>query len=213
MTAAQIECVPYTSTMRKDWDEAVRSSRNGTFLFERDFMDYHADRFTDASLIFLRKGKVLAVLPQSVHDEGREWRSHGGLTYGGLVIADSVTVLDTIAIFDEIADLANDRRVATQIYRPTPWIYHRYPSEEDRHVLFRHGPLPSTPAGFQAIRPGANRAAQWNRRRLVHGRQRSIGRISLRPTLWFAPMHGWQVDRAAGSPNLFAQAAHHLRPI
>ena len=42
---------PYTPTDRPAWDEFVRRSRNGVFLFERAYMDYHADRFEDASVI------------------------------------------------------------------------------------------------------------------------------------------------------------------
>ena len=39
------------ASMRRAWDDFVRSSRNGTFLFERAYMEYHADRFKDHSLV------------------------------------------------------------------------------------------------------------------------------------------------------------------
>lgn len=39
----------YTPADKAQWDKFVETSRNGTFLFRRDFMDYHADRFADHS--------------------------------------------------------------------------------------------------------------------------------------------------------------------
>jgi hypothetical protein len=35
----------YTGAARGLWDGFVRDSRNGTFLFFRDYMEYHQDRF------------------------------------------------------------------------------------------------------------------------------------------------------------------------
>ena len=54
----------YTSSDKPIWDAFVRASKNGTFLFERDYMDYHRDRFFDHSLMFLDdKGRLVALLP------------------------------------------------------------------------------------------------------------------------------------------------------
>lgn len=38
-------------------------------MFNRDFMEYHADRFEDFSLIFKNeKGKIVALLPGNIKD-------------------------------------------------------------------------------------------------------------------------------------------------
>ena len=42
---------PYTAADRPAWNDFIRRSRNGVFLFQREYMDYHADRFEDASVI------------------------------------------------------------------------------------------------------------------------------------------------------------------
>ena len=47
----------YTPAHRLTWNDFVRQSRNGTFLLEREYMEYHADRFADHSLLFY-KGKI-----------------------------------------------------------------------------------------------------------------------------------------------------------
>lgn len=66
------------------WNRFVAEAKNATFLFHRDFMEYHSDRFVDFSmLIFNPKGKLSAIVP--ANSTGKEVVSHQGLTYGGLV--------------------------------------------------------------------------------------------------------------------------------
>ncbi|HUR80134.1 MAG TPA: GNAT family N-acetyltransferase, partial [Thermoanaerobaculia bacterium] len=82
MTA--VRAVRFTPDDAPAWNEFVRASRNGTFLFDRGYMDYHADRFEDRSLLFFDSAdRLVAVLP--AHRRGTELISHGGLTYGGFV--------------------------------------------------------------------------------------------------------------------------------
>lgn len=64
MAHSDIKAVRYEAIFQPVWDEYVRKARQSSFLFERSFMDYHADRFTDASLIVRNaKNKILALLP------------------------------------------------------------------------------------------------------------------------------------------------------
>jgi DNA-binding response OmpR family regulator len=42
----------YTASRKREWDTFVSTAKNATFLFFRDYMDYHRDRFTDHSLMF-----------------------------------------------------------------------------------------------------------------------------------------------------------------
>ena len=69
--------------MADEWNQFVRASKNGTFLFDRRFMDYHSDRFSDHSLMCYREGRLYALLP--ANEKGDTLVSHGGLTYDGLV--------------------------------------------------------------------------------------------------------------------------------
>src|SRR5690554_3276759 len=71
----------YSSADASLWDAFVKSAWNGVFLFERGFMDYHADRFEDFSLLAFSGDKLKAVLPANRRDE--VLHSHQGLTYGG----------------------------------------------------------------------------------------------------------------------------------
>ena len=55
----------YNSEFNNLWNEFVAKSKNATFLFHRDFMEYHQDRFEDYSLlVFDDNQQIIAVLPE-----------------------------------------------------------------------------------------------------------------------------------------------------
>lgn len=136
-----MEIIPYNSTHKSEWDDFVSTSRNGTFLFFRDFMEYHSDRYVDASLLFLdNKGHIKAALPASWHKEASEIRSHGGLTYGGLILSPQTHAAEVgEAIRLEMAYYRQKYHANRLIVRPIPHIYHRQPADDERYWLFRHG--------------------------------------------------------------------------
>ncbi|MCY7353815.1 MAG: GNAT family N-acetyltransferase [Lysobacter sp.] len=118
------------------WDAFVRNSRNGTFLLERGFMDYHADRFHDHSVLLRDgSGQLAALLPANEH--AGVLHSHGGLTYGGLVLGPNTGVADAVAMLDAVRAYLRDIGFARLHYKTIPWIYHRQPAEDDRYALFR----------------------------------------------------------------------------
>lgn len=129
----------YTSQQKSEWDAFVDSARNATFLFFRDYMDYHSDRFCDCSLMaFDDHDRLIALLPASI--EGNIVTSHAGLTYGGWILgAKSPDMLAMMEIWPLMIDIYRSLGAESLIYRPVPHIYHNYPSEEDLYALFRHG--------------------------------------------------------------------------
>lgn len=130
--------IPYKDTHKNVWDEVVRESRNATFLFFRDYMDYHKDRFADASLIFCNdKGKPFACLPATGDGDSHTVCSHAGLTYGGLLLSPSATNADVCLSLASAAAYYTECGYRHLIYKPVPHIYHRTPSEEDLYWLFR----------------------------------------------------------------------------
>ena len=134
-----VEVVPYSSDMALTWNTFVASSKNGTFLLHRDYMDYHADRFVDCSLFFYRKGKLIAALPANYKKEEMAVYSHGGLTYGGLLLAEHTTVADTMQVMACAIEWMRLTLGAKEwVYKAIPHIYHRSPAEEDLYALFRH---------------------------------------------------------------------------
>ncbi|MDE6741879.1 MAG: GNAT family N-acetyltransferase [Muribaculaceae bacterium] len=132
---AYIQLIRYEASLRNDWDTFIDNSKNGTFLFKRDYMDYHSDRFRDDSLIFLSKKSIIAVLPAT--SSGTDFSSHAGLTYGGLVMSRDITAATVLDIFNMILSYLKSKGFSSFIYKPVPHIYHRLPAEEDLYALFR----------------------------------------------------------------------------
>ena len=91
------EFVRYSPERADEWNSFLSESVNGTFLFDRRYMDYHSDRFSDASLMVYRRGKLYALLPANV--EGSTLYSHQGLTYGGLVTGTASTASAICELF------------------------------------------------------------------------------------------------------------------
>lgn len=135
-----IEILRYDPSMASRWDEMVGASRNGTFLHQRAYMDYHSDRFADCSLVAWRDGKPCALLPACVEDA--TLYSHRGLTYGGWLVPlkhyDATVMLE---VMDAACDWMAGHGISRLVYKPVPHIYHRYPCEEDLYALFRHGAM------------------------------------------------------------------------
>lgn len=133
----EFEVRRFEKSMSKEWNEFVAKSKNATFLFIRDYMDYHSDRFEDHSLLFFKNGKLRALFPGC--KIGDDLYSHAGLTYGGLLSDNSSTTEDTLIIFKLLADYAKDKGFKRIHYKPVPHIYHKLPAEEDLYALFRFG--------------------------------------------------------------------------
>ena len=126
--------VRYTPDKAGEWNQFVAKSKNGTFLFDRNYMDYHADRFRDHSLMFYNGRKLHSLLPAHVVDD--TLFSHFGLTYGGLVMTFDTTIMDVVEIFSMLNAYLKENGIKKVVYRPVPWIYHRHPSEEDLYAIF-----------------------------------------------------------------------------
>jgi hypothetical protein len=127
---------PYAPADMEDWNRVVAASRNGNFLHDRRYMDYHAERFEDCSLVVEEGGKAVAVMPASRH--GREVVSHGGLTYGGLLSSEDLRAELTLETMRQILGAFRDGGAERLVYKAMPSIFHRYPSQEDLYALFRY---------------------------------------------------------------------------
>lgn len=128
----------YSDADKTRWDEFVARSKNGTFLFQRQYMDYHADRYPDASLLALDAGgEVQALFPATRRQH--EVISHEGLTYGGFVTDERMTVELMLDLFQAAGRHFREAGVGSLTYKSVPHIYHRSPAEEDLYALAVNG--------------------------------------------------------------------------
>ncbi len=198
----------YTSCDKVQWDEFVARSKNGTFLFFRDYMDYHRDRFEDCSLMFYLDGKLYALLPANRRDG--LFYSHQGLSYGGLLMDERVTTACVCQLFCELNDVLRQEGFQRVVYKAVPWIYHRLPAEEDLFAIFlKCGARLAGRDVSSTIIP--SRPVKWKRdRRYASNKARTNG-IVVKRSDHYADF--WQILSANLMEKFQARPVHSLSEI
>ncbi len=124
----------YESSKKEHWDSFVANSKNGVFLFNRGYMEYHSDRFVDHSLIFYHNNQLVGLLPANVEND--VLYSHGGLTFGGVVSGFSMKTALMLDIFGALVEHCKSLGVNEVVYKKVPYIYHSVPADEDLYALY-----------------------------------------------------------------------------
>ncbi len=127
----------YEDAFKSDWDNFVNNSKTPLFMFNRDFMEYHSDRFEDRSILFFNEDDALiAIMPASSH--GDKIISHGGLTYGGIISNNKMKQHTMIDCFTSLKKFYYELGYKCLVYKSIPYIFFEYPAQEDLYALFRN---------------------------------------------------------------------------
>lgn len=129
------EIKKYSLEYKDNWNEFVANSINGTFLLDRDYMDYHADRFKDHSIIISANGKIVALLPANISEN--KLFSHQGLTYGGLIYRIGTKLGDLIDIIKELLDFLNKNGIQYLIFKSVPKFYWNQYTDDIDWIIFK----------------------------------------------------------------------------
>lgn len=130
--------VHYNPDYYKTWNEFVSQAKNATFLFHRNFMEYHSNRFQDFSLLVLdAKNKLQAVLPAN-RVENKVF-SHQGLTYGGLLFSSKIKTVAVFSILDAILAYLKQEKVESLLIKELPSLYATVNSDEVNYYLYQKG--------------------------------------------------------------------------
>jgi len=123
----------YKSSDYSEWNKFISNAKNATFLFHRDFMEYHQDRFDDYSLMVFKNEKLVALLPANkVKDT---IYSHQGLSYGGFLINNTIRFQDYLTAFRELLIFLENEKIEVFYLKKIPSIYQKNLSEEIEYVL------------------------------------------------------------------------------
>ena len=128
---------PYQESDYELWNTFVSAAKNATFLFHRDFMEYHKERFEDFSLLVFDKVKLVAVLPAN-RIENKVY-SHQGLTYGGLVYTSKLKIERIETILDLLFDFFKSKRIEHFYLHPIPSFYLRQGNAAIDFFLMKKG--------------------------------------------------------------------------
>ena len=129
-----LEIKVYSPDLKGIWNDFVSGSKNGVFLFNRDYMDYHSDRFQDNSLLFFRDSCLVALLPANIENE--TLYSHAGLTFGGVISGYDMSTSLMLDIFSSLIYYCRSQGIKEVMYKAIPHIYHSIPADEDLYALF-----------------------------------------------------------------------------
>ncbi|WP_418263565.1 GNAT family N-acetyltransferase [Flavobacterium faecale] len=131
---SQFKVEKYQTSNYEQWNDFIAQAKNATFLFHRDFMEYHQDRFEDYSLMVYDSTKLVAVLPANrVADKVH---SHQGLTYGGLVYQEGLKLGSVLQVFHSVLSYFNTNGIPHLLIKLIPTIYHLKPAQEIDYALF-----------------------------------------------------------------------------
>jgi hypothetical protein len=133
--AATITIIRYEAAYKNAWNQFNRQALNGLFLFDRDYLEYHQDRFQDHSLLFFRDGHLEALLPLNL--AATTAASHGGLTFGGVLIGPRMKIHAFLHLFDALLAYLRDLGLERLLYKPIPFIFHQLPALDDQYALYR----------------------------------------------------------------------------
>jgi len=131
-----MEIIRYQPDYLFEWNDFNSKSKNGLFLFHRDYLEYHDDRFVDHSLMISKNNKIICLFP--ANETNKEIYSHGGLTFGSLIMSFDLKATEVLEIFDLIKKYYSELGFEKIIYKAIPSIFHKYPSDEDLYALFRN---------------------------------------------------------------------------
>ena len=176
MRKGLIEIVRYNAGLKECWDRFVGTSKNGTFLFNRDYMDYHADRFPDYSFIFFRKSKPYCILPGCW--SGEIFSSHSGLTYGGFIMGKDCTTKGMMEVLELLIAELKSQGFKRLVYKPVPYIYDLLPSQEDLYCLFRHGAVLKARLVASVLEPGVSLSYKKDRRSAIRKSEKAGIRVT-----------------------------------
>ena len=134
MTLKKYSIKKYEPAFYKDWNAFISTAKNGTFLFHRDFMEYHQDRFEDYSLLVFSGKNCVAVLPANTLQN--TVFSHSGLSYGGLIYEEGLSLVNVVGCFKAILSFLNMEGISSLHVKTIPFYYYKKPSDEIASALF-----------------------------------------------------------------------------
>lgn len=118
------------------WNNFIQNCDNATFLFHRDFMEYHSDRFTDASVLIFEGDNLVAVCPAN-HTENK-WYSHQGLTYGSIILDNKFRAEAIGVLITQLMAFLKSKGYVQAIIKTVPQFYGNNLLLKLKHQLIKH---------------------------------------------------------------------------
>ncbi|MCH4830912.1 FemAB family protein [Flavobacterium covae] len=113
--------IQYNSNYYTIWNQFVKESKSATFLFHRDYMEYHKERFEDFSLMVFDNNLLVAIFP--ANRVGATLYSHQGLTYAGFYFLSKLTIDKIEMIIEDVFIFLKENKIKDVLLKSIPGIY------------------------------------------------------------------------------------------
>ena len=131
-----MKVVRYAPEYKDQWNSFLNKSKNATFLFHRNFLSYHEDKFIDHSLIALdNKNKIIGILPANIANNNT-LISHQGLTYGAFSVKADARLLTVLEVIYSMLKFLFENEIFHLRLKQFPFFYTRASAMEIEYVLF-----------------------------------------------------------------------------
>jgi hypothetical protein len=128
-------------------------------------MEYHNDRFEDASLIVYDNNKPVAIFPANKVDDNTI-ASHSGLTYGGFVVPLNTYSKATLQYLSKMLGFCFENKIARVLFKQMPSFYCSTSQDEVDYGLFLTQAKLYRVDIASVIKQGASQKAKIQERRL-----------------------------------------------
>lgn len=132
----------FNQKYKEKWDKFVKESKNGTIFHTRQFLSYHPpDRFRDHSLLFVKDGHILSVLPACVIEEDNSicLYSHKWSTYGGFVVPKNCGIKLSLELVDSLLEYVDKKNIKKIWIRVPEYIFEKEPAQEIKFAMWYRG--------------------------------------------------------------------------
>lgn len=135
---SEIVIEKYEPKHRQEWEEFVDKSNNGTMFHKQAFLDYHTPgRFSFDHLMFRKNGKLIAVLPGGLKNNGTVYWSPVGASYGSIVTED-LPFSECLDIIDTFMEYCRANGIKEAFLIPPPLVYSiNYSQHLEYAMLYR----------------------------------------------------------------------------
>lgn len=134
-----IRIARYSAALADDWTRVLASAKNGIFQFDRQFIEYHGERFVDMSAVAYIDECPVAIIPATLDSQISRVTSHPGLTFGGPVFVRDLRGDTAIGVIEAMLDAFGDWGATSCLVKLLPEAFATYPSAEAAYALWHRG--------------------------------------------------------------------------
>lgn len=130
-----MKVIKYSKENAMKWNDFLLEAKNQTFLFNRNFMDYHSDRFQDYSLMVYDNDILVSIIPGNIINNN-EVISHQGLSYGAFIFREDEKLIKILEVIRTVLFFLKQNNIDTLYYKAIPRFYNTVGSDEIEYAMF-----------------------------------------------------------------------------